>query len=276
MSSLAQRLLVALALGPFLLVAAYFGGLYFFLPIGLLLVIAATEYSAITRSLGRQTPNWLLVPAVAALLVAAQWGTLGLMTLALFVSTLVIVIYALWLHERAATTDAALDWFALLAGVMLVGWVGGHFLLLRNLPVNGWQWTALTFMSIWTADGAAFITGKFLVGRVLGRHAISPRISPNKTVEGYVGGIIASVLVSLAVAWLLVLPMGLAFVVALFVSTLGLVGDLSISLLKREAGVKDTGKLFPGHGGVLDRLDSVIWSVAIAYYLVTYLSPFFD
>jgi phosphatidate cytidylyltransferase len=274
MSSLAQRVIVALIIGPGLLLAAYFGGLVYFIPVSLLLLIAGSEYAAITRALGRQVPNWLLLPCIGVLLIAGQWFMPNGMGLALLLSLMAVVFFALKMHEWSASTDAALDWFTLVAGFMLLGWLGSHFFQLRNLPVYGWQWTLITLVSIWTADAAAYMTGKFLVGRVLGRHTLAPRLSPNKTVEGYIGGIVAGVAVTLLLAYLLGLPLLMAGVVGLAVSALSVVGDLSISLLKREAGVKDTGKLFPGHGGALDRFDTLIWAVAIAYYLIVFLGPY--
>lgn len=274
MSSLAQRVIVALIIGPGLLLAEYFGGLVYFIPVSVLLLIAGSEYAAITRALGRQVPNWLLLPLIAVLLAAGQWAIPNLMGAALLFSMMAVVFFALKMHEWSASTDAALDWFTLVAGFMLLGWLGSHFFQLRNLPENGWQWTLIALISIWTADAAAFATGKFLVGRVLGRHALAPRLSPNKTIEGYLGGIIASVLITLAIAYFLDLPLLLAGIVGLAVSALSVVGDLSISLLKREAGVKDTGRLFPGHGGALDRFDTLIWAVAIAFYLIVFLEPY--
>jgi phosphatidate cytidylyltransferase len=88
-----------------------------------------------------------------------------------------------------------------------------------------------------------------------------------------VGGIVAGTAVAVAAALVLELPALLAGIAGLSVSILGLFGDLSISLLKREAGLKDSGNLFPGHGGALDRLDSLIWAIAIVYYLVIFLGP---
>ena len=193
---------------------------------------------------------------------------------ALFVSLLVSLIYCLWLFERGGAVDAALDWFAIVTGIMLLGWIGGHFFLLRHLPGNGLQWALVAVLCIWSADMAAYGMGKFVAGRfVFGRHTLAPRLSPKKTVEGYVAGIVAGTLVALVLAAILELSPLLAGIVGLVVSTLGLFGDLSISLLKREAGIKDSGTIFPGHGGALDRIDSLVWAVAIVYYLVVFLGP---
>jgi phosphatidate cytidylyltransferase len=270
-----QRLLVALVVGPVLLITAYFGGWVYFIPVTLLLLAAGSEYARIMQALNHNAPRALLVPCILFLLVAGQWPQLDLMGLALTVTVFVALIYSLWLFERGITLDAALDWFAIVTGIVLLGWIGSHFFLLRGLPENGWQWTFVALLSIWSADMAAYGTGKFLAGRVLGRHSLVPRLSPKKTVEGYVGGIIAGTVVTLAVGYFLKLPVALAGIAGFTVSVLGLFGDLSISLLKREAGVKDSGTLFPGHGGALDRLDSLLWAVAIVYYLVKFLGPLF-
>ena len=109
----------------------------------------------------------------------------------------------------------------------------------------------------------------------LGRHPLAPRLSPKKTVEGYVGGIVAGTGIALVIAAILGLPFLLAGIAGLAVSVLGVFGDLSISMLKREAGLKDSGRVFPGHGGALDRTDSLIWAIAVVYYLVVFLGPFF-
>jgi phosphatidate cytidylyltransferase len=148
----------------------------------------------------------------------------------------------------------------------LLGWLGSHFFRLRGLDVEQVAaWTALAMLGTWIADSGAYVFGKSL-----GKHKLSPRLSPNKTVEGYVGGIIAGTLFTLLIAALLDLNLVIALVLGLLVSVVSPAGDLGISLLKRSVGVKDSGNLLPGHGGALDRIDSLIWSVAFAYYLILF------
>jgi phosphatidate cytidylyltransferase len=115
----------------------------------------------------------------------------------------------------------------------------------------------------WAADGTAF-----LVGRSIGRHKFSPRLSPKKTVEGYVGGIVFGTLITAIAASLIGMDLVPVIILALVISVVTPAGDLAISLLKREAGVKDSGHFLPGHGGALDRVDTILWSVTIAYYLI--------
>lgn len=270
---LTQRIVIALVIGPVLLAATYFGGWAYFIPVAFLMLAAGREYAHIMRVLNHNTPLWLLLPAIALLLVAAWRPEWNMMGLALFLSVFVSLIYCLRLFERGITLDAALDWFALVTGVVLLGWVGGHFFLLRGLPGDGWRWTMVALISIWFADMAAYGVGKFLVGPILGRHSLAPRLSPKKTVEGYVGGVIIGTAAAVITAQIVGVSLVLAGIAGSAVSVLGLFGDLSISLLKREAGLKDSGKLFPGHGGALDRSDSLIWAVAIVYYLVLFLEP---
>ena len=270
---LTQRIIVALIIGPVMLAATYLGGWYFFIPVLFLMLMAGIEYANIMRVLNHKLPLWLFLPAIAALLVGAWQPLLNLSAVSFFISVFIGLIYCLTLFERGITLDAALDWFALVTGIVLLGWVGGHFFLLRGLPDDGWRWMTLALMSIWSADMGAYAVGKWLSGRVLGRHALAPRLSPKKTVEGYVGGIIIGTAVTIAVAYFLELSLVLAVIAGLLVGIFGLFGDLSISMLKREAGLKDSGRIFPGHGGALDRSDSLIWSVAIVYYLVVFLGP---
>jgi phosphatidate cytidylyltransferase len=285
---------VALTLGPILLISAYLGGWFFFIPVATLFTLATIEYAQLmhritvkyivlagghleggqtgeVRSRERIVPPWLLVPGVVALLAAAQFGTShiwGLILLAGFVTTLG---YTLWLYEQGRVQESVHNWLGLWGGLLLLGWVGSYFFLLRDLGPDGWRWTALAMVSNWTADTGAFLVGSFLAGKVIGRHQLSPRLSPKKTVEGFVGNVLAAVGAAAIMAALLHLPMSLALLVGFAIGIISPIGDLGISLLKRQAGVKDSGKLFPGHGGALDRLDSLIWSVAITYYLVLFL-----
>lgn len=272
---LTQRILVAFTIGPILLIATYLGGWYFFVPILFLMLAAGVEYANIMRVLKHNTPLWILLPAITLLLIGAWQPALNLSGVSLFLGVFAGLIYCLWLFERGITLDAALDWFALVTGIILLGWVGSHFFLLRGLPEVGWRWTTLALLGIWSADMAAYGVGKWMAGRILGRHTLAPRLSPKKTVEGYVGGIIVGTGIAIATAYILDLPVFLAGLAGLAVSIFGLFGDLSISMLKREAGLKDSGKIFPGHGGALDRSDSLIWAIAIVYYLVVFLGPFF-
>lgn len=272
---------MALILGPLLLAMTYFGGWIYFIPLAALVTLATIEYTQLMRGIAVQTTGgayreglispWLLVPAILVLLAAAQFTAYHVQTLVLFLGLVLILGHALWLYERGQMRESLFHWLGLWGGLLLLGWIGGHFFLLRNLGVDGWRWTALAMVCNWTADSGAYLTGTYLAGRVFGRHPLSPRLSPKKTIEGYVGSIVAGLIAAAIVATLLSLPLGFALLVGLVIALVSPVGDLAISLLKRQAGVKDSGNLFPGHGGALDRLDSLIWSVAIAYYLVLFL-----
>lgn len=262
-----QRAAVTLTLLPIALYAIYKGDWYYFLPITTIMMVATIEYSRLMERLGWHLPLWILAPAVLLQLVAAQWPQMGLFGPGLLVSLLFALAYVLWRYEQRLSQSAPSDWLAMLSGILLLGWMGSHFFRLRGLPVMAWQWTMLAMLGIWMADSAAYIVGKFLAGTVFGRHKLSPRLSPNKTLEGYVGGIAFGTSFTIILARFIDFPLVAALILGLLVSAVGPVGDLAISLLKREAGVKDSGALFWKHGGALDRTDSLVWSVTMAYYL---------
>ena len=118
----------------------------------------------------------------------------------------------------------------------------------------------------WISDSGAYV-----IGKSFGRHKIAPRLSPNKTVEGYLGGIVIGILFTAILGHFLELPLVMTVSLGMLISVVSPVGDFGVSLMKRSVGVKDSGNLLPGHGGALDRIDSLIWSVAFAYFLVRFL-----
>lgn len=265
-----QRALISFTFGPLVLYLIYLGGWFYFLPVTLLLAFAVSEYVQIVGSekVGYQLPLALLLPLVMVQLAVAQWA-LSLFTAVFFLNLFIILCYILVQYERQTTQTVLADWMALNLGLFLLGWLGGHFFIIRQIPQTQWQWqwTVLTMVSVWVTDSGAYLVGKFLAGRILGRHLMTPRLSPNKTVEGLLGGVVLGTLITTAVASALGIPVAAGFFLGLLISCLSPAGDLSISLLKREAGVKDSGNLFPGHGGALDRIDSLIWGVTLAYYI---------
>ncbi|MDQ7849553.1 MAG: phosphatidate cytidylyltransferase [Armatimonadota bacterium] len=134
--------------------------------------------------------------------------------------------------------------------------------LLRRLP-GGLAWTLLVVVSVWVADSAAYFGG-----RALGRHPLAPAISPAKTWEGAASGELGGVAAALVTAALAGLPLITAAAVGALAGTVGLLGDLAESALKRAAGLKDSGALLPGHGGVLDRFDAMLFVAPVVYALL--------
>lgn len=267
-----QRALITFTIGPLVLYLVYLGGWPYFVPVTALLLLATYEYIHMFRQYGWSVSQWIVGTAVLLLLLISQWFSPQYLAPAFLISSMVAMTYALLLYERRKSQTTLADWMVMMGGILLLGWVGGHFFLLRRVDTMPWQWTMLAMLSTWFADSGAYVVGKFLAGKILGRHKLSPRLSPNKTVEGYLGGIFFGILLSLVIANFLSLPMSLAFLIALFASAVSPLGDLAISMIKREVGVKDSGTLFPGHGGALDRIDSLMWSVAAAYYLILFLN----
>ena len=179
-----------------------------------------------------------------------------------------VVVSMVLLIFRRQQEGAVVTWAWTLVGLLYAGWLLSYLVALRLDA--GRNWVFLVFFATFGSDTAAFF-----VGRALGRHRLAPRISPGKTWEGAVGGVLGTVIVSLL--FTLPSPIGLtlsygqAIFLGLLVSIFGQLGDLAESLLKRVVGVKESGNLMPGHGGVLDRMDSIVFAgVVVYYYLLAY------
>ena len=213
----------------------------------------------------------ILLVANLALMVAIVWASRSatgysfvLFQLATVVGVVWWLLAALWLkhYEFASDHDTHARMFKLAAGTLAVVPAWCALALIHGAQPNGHRWLLVALVAIWAAD-----SGAYFAGRKFGKHKLSPRISPNKTVEGLVGGMVAAVAVGLigapiAGATLSQLP-AVALVVVVTIA-FSVVGDLYESLLKRHVGAKDSGGLIPGHGGVLDRIDS--WLAALPVF----------
>jgi len=158
------------------------------------------------------------------------------------------------------------SWAWTMAGILYVGWLLSFLVALRLEA--GREWVFLALFVTFGSDTAAYF-----VGKALGRYRLAPGISPGKTWEGAIAGAVAAMAVSIVAVILFGLPIsyGQAIALGLLVSVLGQLGDLVESLLKRNMGVKESGRLMPGHGGLLDRMDSVVFAgVTVYYFFLTY------
>lgn len=173
-----------------------------------------------------------------------------------------LFIRALTLHEHALDALMATALPAIYMGLMMAQGIG-----LRLLG-DGFWWIALAFAIAWGNDTCAYFAGV-----TLGRHKIWPRLSPKKTWEGTIAGWVASGIIAVIVVWVtpLELSLYLAALMGVVGGVLGFFGDLSISMVKRQVGVKDSGHFFPGHGGMLDRLDSMLFVIPYTYLVAVYL-----
>ncbi len=151
-------------------------------------------------------------------------------------------------------------------GVFYIGVLFSFCGLVRKLP-QGIMWIYLLFMSTFLAD-----TGAYIMGHWMGKHKLAPMISPGKTIEGFIGGVLTSVLVTWGVQ-LIFWPTVASFkviLIGLVAGFIGPLGDLSESLIKRGVNIKDSGTLIPGHGGVLDRVDALLFTAPIVYYMIKF------
>lgn len=197
------------------------------------------------------------------MLASLQWpGLMSLRTVCL--ATLVAVLASRLATPREIARGLA-DSAVLVFGVLYVGLTLGTLLSIRSLPEGEWLIFFLFFVT-WAGD-----TGAYYAGMLLGRHKLAPVVSPNKTIEGVIGGLLLALVVAfLARAWFLpsFSPTD-CLATALLLTAAGVVGDLTESVLKRSAGVKDSGGIIPAHGGMLDRLDSLLFAAPAFYYYVT-------
>ena len=182
----------------------------------------------------------------------------------LFASAVVLSLIGLLLRPKKE--GAFIGWAWTIAGILYIGWLLSHLVALRGLA-DGRNWVFFALFITWASDTTAFF-----IGKKLGRHKLAPNISPGKTWEGTIGGILGAIIMSILffspTPFHLPLIHWQAILLSILVSIVGQAGDLVESLLKRNMGVKDSGKLVPGHGGFLDRIDSVVFTGIVVYYYV--------
>ncbi|MBI2935316.1 MAG: phosphatidate cytidylyltransferase [Chloroflexi bacterium] len=276
---MAARFLTALASVPPLVAAIWFGFPWLVIAAAAAAVAGTWEFSRLAQRIGARPLLPLSLFWSLAYVFNGHWG--GQHTGAVVSGGLLLSLFWLVIKQWRAKADSAkdrqraveaqnrlLDWASTVLGPLYVGWTLAYALLLHQLP-HGREWLLLVVFSTFATDTAAF-----LVGRWIGRRPMAPSVSPGKTWEGAVGGLIGALLASLGLSSLLSLPMAwwLALVTGGILGVVAQVGDLSESWLKRTAGVKEAGQLLPGHGGILDRLDSVVFTLVTMYYVVGWVT----
>ncbi|MBF1990423.1 phosphatidate cytidylyltransferase [Fischerella thermalis] len=272
--------------------ATVLGGWYFTIVFAIIIFLGQNEFFDLVRAKG-------IAPTVKTTMVVSQI-LLAICTLDGYLADAVmplagtfICFYLLFQPKMATIADIS----ASILGLFYTGYLPSYWVRLRafnttdsNLPLGGYwppSWadffahkhsvtlpdglaaTLMTFLCIWAADIGAYTFGKFF-----GKTPLSD-ISPKKTVEGAVFGVAASVMVAFATAYYFNWPKYpiTGLILGLLIGVAGLLGDLTESMLKRDAGVKDSGQLIPGHGGILDRTDSYIFTAPLVYYFISLLLP---
>ena len=224
--------------------------------IGIVVLAAAWEWSALVplRTGMVRVLAVLAVAAISALAWSVAGSAAGLRQL-LWAAAVWWFVALLWMLLAPAQVSRLA---AAIAGLLAIVPTGIALAHLRLLPVDGSKWLLLALTIVVAAD-----TGAYAAGRLFGRVKLAPRISPGKTWEGVLGGLLLSMLIGALGARLLDIELRAAVVAALIAGSFSVVGDLTESMLKRHAGVKDSGALLPGHGGLLDRLDSLCAGIPV-------------
>ncbi len=255
---LRYRLASAIVLIPLVLGSVYIGGPVYFAFVSVLLLLAGLEFLQMARRAGYQ-PLFITGLSVIALMVLQASARVG--GLREIFAAAVIVSFIAAIFKRSE--GWIVGWALTFAGALYIGGLGVYFILLRDLP-DGMRWALFVLFATWAMDTSAYI-----FGTRMGRHGFFQNISPKKTWEGAVGGWAAATLVMLAAGALADLPPIHSLTLGLGISIAGTFGDLAESLLKRQFGVKDSGFIVPGHGGILDRIDSFLFAAAFTYYYLT-------
>jgi phosphatidate cytidylyltransferase len=254
---LAQRIASAAVGVPLIVLLIWAGGPWYTAAVCAALLVAAMEFQ-----LARHRGLTALAVLSAALAVSLPAGAFVGADWVLWFTFGGAIIPLVWVTMRAEPDTALPDWQWAISGVLYVGLLGSTIVLLRELP-NGRDWVYLTVFGTFAADTTAYF-----VGRALGRRKLAPHISPGKTVEGTLGGFAGafSMVVALNYALGLRLEAALIIPLALLLPLFAVLGDLAESIVKRGMQIKDSSHVIPGHGGMLDRFDSLLFTFPVVYF----------
>lgn len=264
---LRTRVITAVILLPIVIGLNYLGGLPFLALVTLLLSLAEVEFCRLAAKGGSHPTLAFGLGMVWLFLLDAQFPSQGLLRPGLALILLASLAWQLC-HRQGLPV---VDWALTVAGGLYLGVCGASLIGLRSIDDKGW-WLLLTLCTIMSAD-----SGAYFVGRAWGCHKLVPSLSPAKTWEGYLAGVVAgglgALLITLLQGALAKEPVSITHGLALglLISIVAPAGDLVVSMIKRQVGAKDSGRIIPGHGGALDRLDSVLWAAVIGHYYVLWI-----
>ena len=266
--TMAKRILGIAIITPIGVGLVLAGGWIYTLGVSAILAIAMWEYWHFFKG-SKYHPHKIFLIAAAVLCALVRYINSGIyfetVLVILFMINIVLSLFRYEQDDANSLTTMGLE----LIGLFFIAYLGSYLISLRFIP-DGKMWVLLSIPAVGCGD-----IGAFLFGTYFGSHKMAPRVSPNKSIEGYVGGILFTILYALLFS--LIFTPGAANITPLRAAILGLIlgiisplGDLLASLLKRTFNQKDSGKIIPGHGGILDRIDTWLLGGAAAYLLITF------
>lgn len=260
---LAKRLASAIIAMPILGVAVWFGHPWFTIVVAVAAAGAAREFFNLSEATRGKPLAFVGIAGVVYLVVESQ-GRSPFSTTSLVAAAIIAFLVAIMFSR---IEHAAAGWAWTVAGFLYLGWLLRYPLFLRDLD-HGRYWVFLALLATFATDSAAY-----LVGSKWGRHRMAPQISPQKTWEGAIGGFAGGLAATFVLIPLFDLPLSWPHTALLgaLIPIFAEMGDLAESALKRGAGVKEAGVFLPGHGGFLDRMDSLLLVVVMVYYYATYI-----
>ena len=266
-----KRVITAFAIGLPALFAILAGGFWLLALVMVIVFYACKEYTIILRHKGF-FPSFKIMFASSIIFAAlAYFNYFNLIAFAFTVSALMALMWVLFRGRQPYIANVATTLF----GFLYCGWFPLHFIFLRNsgdemfmnlIPhAQGAGYCLLILFAVLVTD-----TFCYIVGCRWGKHKLSPVISPNKTIEGSIGGSVMCMIFSLGIGFAIGLPWYHAVILGALIAAFAQIGDLCESMIKRDAGVKDSSNVLPGHGGFLDRTDSYIMTIPVVYYYLQY------
>ena len=269
---LRQRVVSAVVFVPVLFASIWFGNPWFSIVVAVAALLGVIEFYTMVGRRGWQPLTffgtlWTLFFIFNAYY-APQYSSNNiqiLVTSALIASAVALsLVWVLFL--RSSGEKVMVSWAASVAGIFYMGWLLSYWVLIMNSyggDWNGRDWIILALFSTFAVDTTAYF-----IGRAWGRHKMAPTVSPGKTWEGAAGGLVGAIVAVIALALLLDIDISYSemVILGLLIAVFAQLGDLAESKLKRSMGVKEAGNLIPGHGGILDRLDSIVFTGVVVYY----------
>lgn len=265
------RLITAIIGIPLILISIKFGAIPFFILVFSICCFCLNEYFFLMSKKTKYDTHTITGFILGTLFLISIYfngpqilnSSLETQITSIILSFCIIVLFLIEIIKGNPSGSISRTAITLLA-IFFISWPFGHLLLIRDIKSDGEKYTYFLFLLIWFID-----TGAYVVGKKFGRTKLTEKISPQKTVEGLIGSLITAVIGSIILKKFLSLS-AFSFkeiiIVGIFLAFLSVISDLTESLLKREAGVKDSAILLPGHGGMLDRFDSFIFTAPFFYY----------